>query len=224
MSTVGEPDGVEAPPPSDAAAQAAYEQSLAKAFGGRQGLIDLGLPGLLFVGVYTPTHNLGVSAWSSVALALVFAVVRLVRRETLQHVVSGLLFVVVCAFLARHTGSAKNFFLPDVVINSVFLPIFAVTALVGWPIVGLLLGPVTGENLAWRQVAGRRRAFTLATWIMAGVFAVRLVAEVPLYVANQVTALGIVHTVLAYPLYGAAVYCCWQIIRKAPPPLRAEQG
>lgn len=199
---------------------AAYEESLSKAFGGRRGLLDLGLPGLLFVAVYTPTRDMSVSLWASLGLAVVFTVVRLLRRETLQHSLSGLAFVALCALLAAHTGRPVNFFLPDVIINAAFLPLFAVTALLRWPIVGLLLGPITGENLAWRQVPERARAFTISTWLLAAVFAIRLAIEVPLYVANDVTALGVVHTITAYPLYAAAVYGCWRVIRKAPPPAR----
>jgi hypothetical protein len=205
----------------DADAQA-YEDSLSKAFGGRRGLLDLGLPGLVFVAVYTPTRNMPVSLWASLGIAVIFTVIRLCRRETLQHALSGLIFVALCAFLAAHTGRPVNFFLPDVIINSVFLPVFALSALARWPIVGLMLGPITGENLAWRKAPARARAFTVATWLLAAVFAIRLAIEVPLYATNQVTALGVVHTITAYPLYAAAVYCAWRVIRKAPPPARAD--
>jgi hypothetical protein len=202
----------------------AYQQSLAKVFGGRRGLIDMGVPGLLFVVLYTPTQNIALSAWTSVGLAVVFAVVRLVRRETLQHALSGVVFVAICALLSGVTHHARDYFQPGMVINAGCLLLCAASALAGYPAIGLLLGPITGENLTWRQIPGRRRAFTAATWLLAGVFVVRLVLEVPLYLANEVTALGIIRTVTSYPLYAAALYVCWQIIRKAPPPLKVADG
>jgi hypothetical protein len=203
---------------------AAYEKSVFAAFGGRRGLAETGLPSVLFIMVYGVTRNLTGAIWSAIAVAAVLSVVRLVKRDTLQHALSGLFGVLVCAAVAHFSGQAKGFYLPGVLMNSGEAILFSVSAAVRWPIVGVVLGPVTGEMMAWREHPARMRAFTLATWMLAAMFVLRVCVEVPLYLAGQVDALGVSKIILGYPLYLAVAYCCWQVIRKAPlPEVKAGQ-
>jgi len=81
-----------------------------------------------------------------------------------------------------------------------------------------VLGPVTGEMMAWRGHPERMRAFSQATWMLAAMFVLRVCVEVPLYLGGQVDALGVSKIILGYPLYLAVAYSCWQIIRRAPLP------
>ena len=186
------------------------------------GMADVGLPALIFLIVYTATKELTPALWGSVGVALVLTVVRLVRRETLQHAISGLFGVVVCAVFAKWTGRPENYYLPGLLTNLGYGLACLVSALVRWPLVGLMLGPITGEMVTWRQVPGRQKAFTQATLLLAGLFFLRLVVQVPLWVSHQTTALGIARLVMGYPLYLPALYVCWQMIKAAPPPLKVQ--
>jgi hypothetical protein len=197
---------------------AAYEASVMAAFGGRRGLAEVGLPSVVFICVYAPTRRLDAALYAAVAVAAVLTVVRLVKRDTLQHALGGLGGVLVCALAAKVTGQAKDFYLPTLLLNLGEALLFTASALVRWPAVGVVLGPVTGEMMAWRAHPLRLRAFTRATWLLAAMFAVRVAIEVPLYLANQITALGAAKIILGWPLYLATAYVCWQIIRKAPLP------
>ena len=201
----------------------AYEDAVKKAFGGKAGMADVGVPALVFLVIYTATKELTPALWASVGVALVMTVVRLVRRETLQHAVSGLLGVLVCAAVAKWSGRPENYYLPGLLLNLGYGAVCVLTASIRWPIVGLMLGPITGEMTAWRQVPGRMKAFTTATWILAGMFAARLAVQTPLWLAHQTTALGITRLVMGYPIYLAALYFCWQIIKQAPPPVKPEE-
>ena len=212
------PDHDEPEGPSHDERLAAYQASVFAAFGGRRGLAEVGLPSILFILVYGITHQLTGAIWGAVAVAAVLAAVRLVKRDTLQHAVSGLLGVLVCAAVAHFSGQAKGFYLPGVLLNIGEAILFSVSALVRWPMVGVVLGPVTGEMMAWREHPLRMRAFMQATWLLAAMFLLRVCIEVPLYLGGQVDALGVSKIVLGYPLYLAVAYYCWQIIRKAPLP------
>jgi hypothetical protein len=207
----------------DAQARAkAYEASILAAYGGRRGLAEIGLPTMVFVVIYTATTKLTPSLWAAVAISAVMAVWRLVKREKVQNAISGVLGVVICAVFARHTGQAKDFYLPGVLLNIGEALLFGVSALARWPVVGVVLGPITGEMMAWREHPERLRAFTRATWMLAAMFVFRVLIEVPLYLANQTTALGAAKVLLGYPLYLMVAFLCWQVIRKAPPPAQAE--
>ncbi|HEU5333197.1 MAG TPA: DUF3159 domain-containing protein [Actinocrinis sp.] len=206
----------------EAARVKAYEASILAAYGGRRGLAEIGLPTMVFVVIYTATSKLTPSLWAAVAVSAVMALWRLVKREKVQNAISGVLGVVVCAVFARHTGQAKDFYLPGVLLNVGEAVLFGVSALVRWPVVGVVLGPITGEMMAWREHPDRLRAFTRATWMLGAMFVFRVLIEVPLYLANQTTALGAAKVLLGYPLYLMVAFMCWQVIRKAPPPARAE--
>jgi hypothetical protein len=197
----------------------AYEEAVKKAFGGKMGMADAGLPAICFLIVYTATNNLNPAVIGSVAVAVVMFVIRLLRRETLQHALSGLFGVLVCAAFAKFSGHAQNYYLPGILINAASFLLFAGTALARWPIAGLMIGPITGEMTTWRQVPGRLRAFTNATWLLAGLFAVKLAVQVPLYLTHHTTALGVAKLALGYPPYLACLYFAWQMIKNAPPPV-----
>jgi hypothetical protein len=211
-----------APPeqPDPAARAAAAEASILAAFGGKRGLAETGLPSIVFIGVYTATTSLNPSLWSAVAVAAVLTVLRLVQKDTLQHAFGGLIGVAVCAAFAKYTGQAKNFYLPGVLLNAGEAVLFSVSALVRWPIVGVVIGPITGEMTAWRAHPERLRAFTVSTWLLAAMFTFRVLIEVPLYLGNEITALGAAKVVLGYPLYLAVAFVCWRIIKRAPLPVQ----
>jgi len=204
--------------PSQEERLAAYQASVFAAFGGKRGLAEVGLPSILFIIVYGITRNLTGAIWGAVAVAAVLAVSRVVKRDTLQHALSGLFGVLVCAAVAHFSGQAKGFYLPGVLLNIGEAILFSASALVRWPMVGVVLGPVTGEMMAWRGHPARMRAFTQATWLLAAMFVLRVCVEVPLYLSGQVDALGVSKIILGYPLYLGVAYFCWQIIRKAPLP------
>jgi hypothetical protein len=216
-------DGAAAQAEADAQAKAAetkaYEDAVKKAFGGKMGMADAGLPAICFLVIYTASNSLNPAVLGSVAVALAMFVIRLLRRETLQHALSGLFGVLVCAAFAKFSGHASNYYLPGILINAGSFLLFAGTALARWPIAGLMIGPITGEMTTWRQVPGRLRAFTNATWLLAGLFAVKLAVQVPLYLTNHTTALGVMKLVLGYPPYLACLYFAWQMIKNAPPPV-----
>jgi hypothetical protein len=212
---------------SDAAKQAetqAYEDAVKKAFGGKKGMADVGIPALIFLVIYTATKDLTPALWASVGVAVALSVIRLLRKESLQHSMSGLLGVLVCAAFAKFSGRPENYYLPGLLLNLGYGTVCVVTAMARWPIVGLMLGPITGEMTAWRQVPGRMKAFTSATWILAGMFALRVAVQTPLWLAHQTTALGITRLVMGYPVYLAALYFCWQIIKQAPPPVKPQES
>jgi hypothetical protein len=186
------------------------------AIGGTRGLIDSGLPSIIFLITFNIWHNISRAAVAAVALSLIFAIVRLFKRETLQHAISGVVGVLFCALLARHTGKAADFYLPGLIINVIYACVYAVGNIAGWPIIGLLLGPILGENLAWRTNPARKAAYRRAGWLWVALFGSRLIVQYPLYKTNHLNWLGTARLVMGYPLFFAVAWGTWLIIRKVP--------
>lgn len=186
------------------------------ALGGKRGILDSGLPALVFLAAFNLSHNLRNALYAAVITSALLALMRLLRRDTLQHVLSGFLGVAFCAFLASKTGSAADFYLPGLIINVVYGSIYAILNLVGFPLLGLLLGPLLGENLAWRKVPARKRAYTRASWLWVGLFISRLIVQYPLYKSGNVNALGVARLVMGYPLFALTAWGSWLIIKAVP--------
>ncbi|MBO0610666.1 DUF3159 domain-containing protein [Myceligenerans salitolerans] len=66
---------------------------------------------------------------------------------------------------------------------------------------------------AWRQDPAKVRAYTIATWLWVGMFALRLAVKTPLYFAGTVAWLGTFHLVLGVPLFALVLFGCWIVIR-----------
>ncbi|WP_328806637.1 DUF3159 domain-containing protein [Streptacidiphilus fuscans] len=199
------------------------DTSLIDAFGGVRGMIDMTVPGFVFVVLYTITQSVATSSWSAVGVTVLLAVVRVARRETLKHAFGGVLGVGIGAFIAMQSGKPQDFYLPSMIYGLVLLVAYAISALVKWPLLGVMLGPVLGENMTWRtQNPGRLSAYTKATWVWVALFALRAAILFPLYWAGQVTWLGVAKIGLGVPPWLVAIYLSWLILSKAPAPIKVN--
>ncbi len=186
------------------------------ALGGKRGLLDSGLPSLLFLLVFTITKSLNDSLIAALIVAGVFTLARLIKRETIQHALSGLFGVAICALLSRHTGKAADFYLPGLWINIGYAAGYTVANIVGWPLLGIMLGPILGEDFHWRNVPARKRAYIRAGWIWVALFVSRLIVQYPLYRAGNIGLLGTARLVMGTPLFAGVAWLTWQVLRKVP--------
>ena len=186
------------------------------ALGGPRGLIDNGIPSILFLVVYNFTKDLQLAIWSAVGLSAILTLARVARRGPLQHAFTGLIGVLICAWFASRGGEAKDYYIPSFVQNSFYAIAYAIGNLVRWPLIGVMFGPLFGENFEWRKNKDRLRVYTMASWVWFGMFILRLAIMYPLYKLNAVNALGVASLALGYPLFLFVVWWTWLIIRSVP--------
>jgi len=193
------------------------KDKVVNALGGKRGLIDSGLPSLVFLIVFNLSdQNIDTSIFAAVALSIILTFARLVKRETLQHAFSGLIGVGICALISRRSGNAADFYLPGLWINAGYALLYMLTNLIRWPILGLLLGPILGENLLWRKDPARLAAYIKAGWLWVGMFTARLLIQYPLYAIGNVNALGTARLLMGYPLFILTAWGTWQILKRTP--------
>ena len=65
------------------------QKKVIDALGGKKGLLDSGLPALVFLIAFNISKDLQKAATAAVITALVLAILRLAKKDTLQHVISG---------------------------------------------------------------------------------------------------------------------------------------
>lgn len=186
------------------------------AFGGKKGLIDSGIPSIIFLVVLNITDHLHTALFASVAVSALLTIIRLARRDTIQHALSGFIGVLICAWFANRTGNASDVYLPKLLTNLGYGTVYLIANLVGWPILGLMLGPILGENLTWRNHPERKRAYIMASWLWVAMFFTRIAVQYPIYRNGNVNLLGTVNLAMGYPLFIATAYASWQILKNAP--------
>ncbi|PPF85222.1 DUF3159 domain-containing protein [Subtercola sp. Z020] len=190
-------------------------QSLVRAIGGVRGLVESILPGLAFLVIYTVTKDLTPSVLAPLVVSAVFIVVRLVTRSPVMPAIAGLIGVAISAALALFTGRAEDNFLPGLIINAVSIVVLLVSIALRWPLIGLIVGALTGDLTGWKADPAKYRVVLIASWCWVGLFALRLGVEGPLYLAGQAEALASVKLLLGVPLYAAMLWVTWLLVRAA---------
>ncbi|MBM7477177.1 DUF3159 domain-containing protein [Oerskovia jenensis] len=132
-------------PPDEGAARgvralAGESFSLAETIGGVRGLVESMAPGLVFVVVFIATGNtLRPALIASVAVALVAVAARLVQRTPITQAFGGFLGVAIGVLWAWRSGEAQNYYAAGLLTNAAYLVAMAVSVLVRWPVVGLVV-------------------------------------------------------------------------------------
>ena len=198
------------------------KETVLKALGGKKGLIDSGLPSVIFLVAFNVKHDLRQAIVAALSLSIVLAIFRLAKKDTIQHSVSGILGVLICAYFANRSGNASDFYIPKLLTNLAYGTAYLVANLVGWPLLGIVLGPLLGENFEWRKNPERKKVYTRASWIWVAMFFSRIAVQYPIYRSGNVNLLGTVNLAMGYPLFFAAAYGSWLVIKTAPPVIKSS--
>lgn len=192
------------------------------ALGGKKGLIDSGVPSIVFLVVFNISKEVNTAIMSALALSLILAIFRLIKKDTIQHSVSGVIGVLICAYFANKSGNASDFYIPKLLTNLGYGTVYLIANLVGWPILGVVLGPLLGENFTWRNNPARKRMYLKASWIWVAMFFSRIAVQYPIYKSGNVNLLGTVNLAMGYPLFFAAAYGTWLVIKSGPPAVKVS--
>jgi hypothetical protein len=177
---------------------------LAAMLGGRRGIIDAALPGVVLVSVdaFAPLP------WAIVAAlvaASADAVLRLVRGETLRQAGFGVVGLAGAATLAAVTGDAKTYFLPGNLLNAVYAVVALTSIAVGRPLLGYAAAFLDRGYAHWREDRGLYRAALLATSLWALIFTSRACVQGYLYLNDDVHWLAPVKLGMGLPLFLVAI-------------------
>jgi hypothetical protein len=140
---------------------------------------------------------------------------RLIRRESTQPAVSGLIGVAVCALIAYMLGESKGYFLLGIWTSLFWAAVFAVSILVRRPVVGYIWSWLHGHDRAWRDVRRAVAAFDVATLTWVVVFGARFVVQHLLYQSDRTGWLVVARISMGWPLTAASALVTYLAIRAA---------
>ncbi|GGP35309.1 hypothetical protein GCM10010185_02700 [Saccharothrix coeruleofusca] len=125
--------------------------------------------------------------------------------------------VVLAAYVALRTGRAEDFFLVQVFLNAASALAWLASIVVRWPLLGVVVGLLTGQKFRWRRDPDLLRAYRYASWPWVGQYVLRVVVFGALWLAGQVLVLGIMRVALTWPLQAVCVAASWWILRRTLP-------
>lgn len=218
--------------------ESVVRSQLAKALGGRRGMVEAAVPTLLFTVVWLSTKELQVALVVSVAAAVLALVVRLVQRSTVQFAVNALVGIGIGWFfvtLAASRGGSEDeqalaYFLPGILYNGGYAVLLTFTVLIGWPLVGFMVGSVTGDATAWHSDKQVVRLTSTLTWLLAAPCALRVVVQGPIWLGGwseaiaaetAIAVLGVLKIVLGWPLQIAALAAMMWVLGRNHTPVES---
>lgn len=209
-----------------ATVEQAVRAQLGTALGGRRGIVEGAVPTIVFTTVFLITDELRPALVAGLSLAVLAVVVRLVQRSTVQFAINALFGIGLAAVFALRAASAggtpedaaRAFFTPGLLYNGAYAVVLVLTVVIGWPLVGFLVGSVTGDATAWHDDPAIVRLCSRLTLVLAAPCIIRLVIQVPLWLDSQIGLLGVSKIALGWPLQlGAFAVIGWLLSRDSIP-------
>lgn len=186
---------------------------LLASIGGWRGLVESVLPSAVFLVAFILVEDIWAAGIGATVIAAIFAIARLIQRQSPLQAFSGLAGVVLCVAVALFTGDAEDYFVPGFYTNAIYGAAMIISMIARWPLMGLIYGFLRSEGVAWRQQPRRRRSYQVATGFIVAMFVARLAVQLPLYFAGEFAALGTARLLMGIPLYAMALWLAWMVSR-----------
>lgn len=198
-------------------------------------MVEAAVPTILFTILWLLTKEMRAALAVSIAAAVLLLAVRLIQRSSVQFVVNALIGIAIGWFFANRAaasgGSANDqilaYFLPGILYNGGYTVVLAISCLVGWPLVGFMVGSVTGDPTAWHRDKAVVRLCSRLTWLLALPCLIRVVVQAPIWMLGKsgsldpdtaVALLGVLKIVMGWPLQLAALGAMvWLLARNHTP-------
>lgn len=182
---------------------------LAETLGGWYGSLETALPTVAFVVVWLLRQEVRPALLAAGAVTLILLGIRVRVGGSPRFVLTSVFATAVAAFFALRSGRAEDAFLPGILASSAYGIGALVSILTRWPLVGFLVAVAepgyAQDPTRWRRDRALVRVCSRLTWVLVGLFAVRVAVMVPLYLAGEVAWLGVAKVALGWPAYIVAV-------------------
>jgi Protein of unknown function (DUF3159) len=227
-------------PPTVETVEAMVRAQMAASLGGRRGIIEAAIPGVLFTVVWLATKDIRLALIVGGAGVGVALVVRLVQRSTVQYVFNAAFSVAIGYVFTRIAANAGGdasdqalaYFLPGILISLGYTIVLGASCLLRWPAVGFMVGSVSGDPLAWHDDPQVVKLCTRLTWVLLAPGAIGVLLQGPVWLLgwtdtiDKDTAVLIV-SILRLGLGWALRIASWSVIvwllaRNATPIDRTE--
>jgi hypothetical protein len=167
-------------------------------FSGRSSLLDSIAPPVIFIAL---------NAWvgfeyamgGSLVIALLIAVLRLLRRQSLIYALGGVGGVLAAITIAKLLGRAEGFFLPGIISGGATIVVAVLSAVLGRPLVAWTSFIARRWPLGWYWHPKVRPAYSEVTLAWAAFFALRLLFQLLLFKDQAANHLAVANFFTGWP-------------------------
>jgi hypothetical protein len=195
------------------------ETPLRELLGGRRGAVDASIPPAVFVVAWLVSgRSVEWAAAAAIAGGVVVGIWRLTHGRRVTASVASVAAVALASFVAIQTGRPEDFFLIQLLSNVASALAWAVSILIRWPLLGVVVGVVLGQKTRWRRDPDLVRAYGNASWVwVLGQYTLRVIVFGLLWWSGWVVALGVARVVLTWPLVAATLAVSAVVLRRSLP-------
>lgn len=194
-------------------------KSLISSIGGKWGLVESAIPPMSFSISFGAFKSVYLSASIAIGLTVLVIIGQVMRKRPIMNAIASLLGIGLAAYLALSGGqsgsTARDFFVKDFAVNGIWVSGLILSILVGRPGFGYLSHALGDLPDDWRLHKKVRFRMSLMTLFWAALFATRLLVELPLYLANNVVALGFVKTAFGLPFFALWILLSWLLLGRS---------
>ncbi|MEZ0580865.1 DUF3159 domain-containing protein [Nocardioides sp. MH1] len=221
--------------------EAFVRHQLAASLGGKRGMLEAAIPGVIFSGIWLPTKDLHLALIASLAVAGAALVARVIQKSPTQYVFNAIFGIGIGWVFVRWAESsggsesdkALAFFLPGILISLAYTVVMSASCLVGWPVLGFMLGAATEDPVGWHKNEQVVKLCSRLTWVMLLPGAIGVIGQGPVWLLGHagtidadvaVVVILVLRTGLGWALrIGSWALMIWLLARNATP-LEPEPG
>lgn len=192
-----------------------------RAVADKVGLLDTILPPVLFL-LLNGLAGFQVAMYGALGTAVVIAVLRLRRKQSLVYALAGMGSVALAIALAFLLGRSEGYFLPGIVNGGITIAIALVSLIIRKPMVAWTSFLARRWPLDWYWHAQVRPAYTEVTLVWTIFFSLRLWWQVALFQGQNASQLALVNTLTGWPatillLIFSYLYGTWRLAQLSGP-------
>jgi hypothetical protein len=181
-------------------------------------LLDTTVAPVAFVIVYAISKDVNLSAIVAVAIGVIIAIERLVRRRPVVNAIGGLFGTGLAAFIAVRSGKAEGFFVPKMLYQLALALVFAGSAVIRKPLTGFIIAQIYRAEPGWADIPAVRRVMTEYTLAWAALFGLRAAVYAVLIYYGRVGSLAVASIAMGLPAFGLLLFVGYRYV-----PRRLEQ-
>jgi hypothetical protein len=190
-------------------------------FAGRNSYLDAVLPPIIFL-VINGMVGFQAAMWSALALSVVIAIFRIIRKQSLIYALAGVGSVAVAIGIAWFLGRSEGFFLPGLISGSMTLLLTIISLLIRRPMVAWTSYIARRWTLNWSWHPQVRPAYSEVTFAWTIFFAARLLLQFSLFKNKDVNSLAVTNFITGWPttillLVFSYLYGTWRLAQLQGP-------
>ena len=154
--------------------------------GGPRGSLEASAPTIIFVIAWTAAHDFRLAVAVTGAAIVVLLALRLIQRQTPKFVLSSLVAAALAAYFVHRSGRAQDAYLPGILYSAGLGSLTLLSVILRWPLLGFVVGVAEDpeDPLAWHRDRGVVRLCQRLTWILVGLYAIRIAIMLPLFAVS----------------------------------------